>query len=316
MKQKTKAETGTSLGESENHEGMVGLKTLPLVDSKPTSEVFVGRNASDVLCGRGVQVLHHAGNLNLHLAVNEFRAEYLRSRRGRKKEIIETIVKRLKSTGSRFLKTAHSDKTKWVEADETFAYQKVSHVLRGANTGKAVEKIKKQESEITKNQKEHRQQPKQAIASLSTNMSQLSQFASATIMPTSQHRLPLDFSLVQTLLERQLLAEMTGNIAPQPNMANLLRHPNPMVFLPQGRNDNEQLMNIAQPQHPSATQQLMPLQFNATFYHDQFSSLRAQQLSQGVSCHFSAPNQREQDHDLREVAAQKNEVEDGSRYRN
>ncbi|KAL3936623.1 MAG: hypothetical protein SGBAC_008100 [Bacillariaceae sp.] len=182
MKQKSGTEEG-SLDESDHQEGMQAPKTLPLFVSisgaDPHSEVLVERTAGDVLCGRGVQVLHHAGNLQLHLAADEFREEYLSSRRDRKKSIIDTIVNRLKSTGSRFLKTAQADKTKWVEADDTFAYQKVSHVLRGQNTGKAVKKIKKQESEIAKRRIGHTstQQALQGATAASNNTSQLLQVA-------------------------------------------------------------------------------------------------------------------------------------------
>jgi hypothetical protein len=112
--------------------------------SKDDEEITVERTQKDVLCGRGVQVLHHVGNLRLHLAANDFREEYLRSRRNRKKEIIESIVMALKADGSRFLRYSKRYKTKWVEAGDAFAYDKVSHVLRGQNTGKAVRKMKGQ----------------------------------------------------------------------------------------------------------------------------------------------------------------------------
>jgi hypothetical protein len=114
---------------------------VPLA-SKDDEEITVERTQKDVLCGRGVQVLHHLGNLRLHLAANDFSEEYLRSRRDRKKEIIQSIVITLKAAGSRFLRYSKRDKKKWVEAGDGFAYHKVSHVLRGQNTGKAVRKMK------------------------------------------------------------------------------------------------------------------------------------------------------------------------------
>jgi hypothetical protein len=128
-------------GENSNHTKPV---KGPLA-SKDDEEIIVERTQKDVLCGRGVQVLHHVGNLRLHLATNDFREEYLRSRRDRKKEIIESIVMALKSDGSRFLIYSKRDKTKWVEARDGFAYDKVSHVLRGKNTGKAVRKMQGKE---------------------------------------------------------------------------------------------------------------------------------------------------------------------------
>jgi hypothetical protein len=131
----------------QKNEGENSDQTKPVkgsLASKHDEEITVERTQKDVLCGRGVQVLHHVGNLRLHLAANEFREEYLRSRRDRKKEIIESIVITLKSAGSRFLRYSKRDKTKWVEAGDGFAYHKVSHVLRGQNTGKAVRKMKGQ----------------------------------------------------------------------------------------------------------------------------------------------------------------------------
>jgi hypothetical protein len=128
-------------------EGVNSDHTKPvkgLLASKDDEEITVERTQKDVLCGRGVQVLHHVGNLRLHLAANEFREEYLRSRRDRKKEIIESIVITLKAAGSRFLRYSKRYKTKWVEAGDGFAYHKVSHVLRGKNTGKSVRKMKDQ----------------------------------------------------------------------------------------------------------------------------------------------------------------------------
>lgn len=124
--------------------GQASKSNLPLAKqaNEREDEMTIDRTQKDVLCGRGVQVLHHVGNLRLHLAANEFRDEYLRSRRDRKKAIIQTIVMRLKTSGSRFLRYSKNDKTKWVEANDTFAYHKVSHVLRGQNTGKAVRKMK------------------------------------------------------------------------------------------------------------------------------------------------------------------------------
>lgn len=193
-KQPKEAEDGPSDDDPDHHQEDTNEDTSNLslnsasvsMRRSSSSEILVERSARDILCGRGVQVLHHAGNLHLHFAADEFREEYLGSKRDRKREIIETIVKRLKSTGSRFLKTSQTDKTKWVEADDSFSYQKVSHVLRGQNTGKAVKKIKKQEIEIAKERKE------QVIQAAATN--QLSQGSNIAMMPNQ--RLHPDLSLV------------------------------------------------------------------------------------------------------------------------
>lgn len=291
------AEDGRSDASNHQEDADEGSLMLPqnifISRVEPTSEVLVDRNARDVLCGRGVQVLHHAGNLHLHLAADEFREEYLGSRRDRKREIIETIVERLKATGSRFLKTAHLDKTKWVEADDTFAYQKVSHVLRGQNTGKAVKKIKKQESEVAKQKKEH----EEAIQSAAKN--QLSQVANFAMMPQRNLRFdpsmgsqaPLDYTsfeanailqkhniltsrslaslrdanLGMQMLQQQSL-QWTGHqnllqsrllaasaTASQPNLANLLTQPNNSMFLPQRTTNRHHI-------HQQEQQRLMNIQ--------------------------------------------------------
>ena len=99
-------------------------------------ENFVQRTPQDILCGRGVNVLRHLGNLRLHLLAREFQDEYKVSRRDRKQEIVQTIIHRLKASGSRFLTPSKTDKSKWIDADPKFVYTKVSHVLRGLQQDK------------------------------------------------------------------------------------------------------------------------------------------------------------------------------------
>ena len=94
------------------------------------TERIVG-NPRDILCGRGLHILNHHGNLQLHLLVNKYRQSYRQSRRHEKSRIIRTIIRETKSTGARFLKriTGGGDE-RWVEVDDKKAYEKVSHALR------------------------------------------------------------------------------------------------------------------------------------------------------------------------------------------
>jgi hypothetical protein len=94
------------------------------------TERIVG-NPRDIICGRGLHILNHHGNLQLHLLVNKYRQSYRQSRRHEKSRIIRTIIRETKSTGARFLKrvTGAGDE-RWVKVDDKKAYEKVSHALR------------------------------------------------------------------------------------------------------------------------------------------------------------------------------------------
>jgi hypothetical protein len=93
-------------------------------------EGIVG-NPKDILCGRGLHILNHHGNLQLHLLVNKYRQSYRQSRRHEKSRIIRKIIRETKRTGARFLKrvTGAGDE-RWIEVDDKKAYEKVSHALR------------------------------------------------------------------------------------------------------------------------------------------------------------------------------------------
>jgi hypothetical protein len=93
-------------------------------------ERIVG-NPRDILCGRGLHILNHHGNLQLHLLVNKYRQSYRQSRRNEKSRIIRTIIRETKRTGARFLKRiTGAGEERWVEVDDKKAYEKVSHALR------------------------------------------------------------------------------------------------------------------------------------------------------------------------------------------
>jgi hypothetical protein len=93
-------------------------------------ERIVG-NPKDILCGRGLHILNHHGNLQLHLLVNKYRQSYRQARRHEKSGIIRAIIRETQRTGARFLKrvTGAGDE-RWLEVDDKKAYEKVSHALR------------------------------------------------------------------------------------------------------------------------------------------------------------------------------------------
>lgn len=93
-------------------------------------KIVVG-NPKDVLCGRGLHILNHHGNLQLHLLVNKYKKHYQDSRRREKSRIILNIIREIKGTGARFLKRVEGEGSdSWAEVDDKKAYEKVSHALR------------------------------------------------------------------------------------------------------------------------------------------------------------------------------------------
>ena len=93
---------------------------------------IIAANPTDIICGRGFHIVNHRGNLNLHLLVNDYREEYLRSKRTDKTRIIKHVLGELKSNGARFIRKVSNGRTadEWEEVDDETAYKKVSHALR------------------------------------------------------------------------------------------------------------------------------------------------------------------------------------------
>lgn len=89
-------------------------------------------NPRDITCGRGFHIANHRGNLDLHLIVNQYREQYLESIRPEKTKIIKHVLKEIKSTGARFIRSVSdgSNVDTWDEVDYATAYKKVSHALR------------------------------------------------------------------------------------------------------------------------------------------------------------------------------------------
>jgi hypothetical protein len=91
----------------ENREGILHLQqegdnSDTINGNQRHPERIVG-NPRDTLCGRGFHILHHHGNLELHLLVNKYRQSYQQSRRHEKPRI-RTIIRETKRTDARFLK--------------------------------------------------------------------------------------------------------------------------------------------------------------------------------------------------------------------
>mmetsp|Transcript_4592 Transcript_4592/g.10851 ORF Transcript_4592/g.10851 Transcript_4592/m.10851 type:complete len:318 (-) Transcript_4592:587-1540(-) len=93
--------------------------------------VPVSGSPRDIICGRGLHIMNHHGNHNLHVIVDRYRQAYLGSTRKEKAAITRSIVEQLKSTGARFLRRFNDDgDDKWMEVDDKTAYKKVGHALR------------------------------------------------------------------------------------------------------------------------------------------------------------------------------------------
>eukprot|EP00526_Cylindrotheca_closterium_P019485 CAMPEP_0113640304 /NCGR_PEP_ID=MMETSP0017_2-20120614/21152_1 /TAXON_ID=2856 /ORGANISM="Cylindrotheca closterium" /LENGTH=227 /DNA_ID=CAMNT_0000551577 /DNA_START=60 /DNA_END=743 /DNA_ORIENTATION=- /assembly_acc=CAM_ASM_000147 len=100
--------------------------------SAPNNGKAIVAKPGDIICGRGFHIANHRGNLNFHLIVNKYRDEYLSSKRPHKTRITKHVLKEIKASGARFIRSV-SDKNnvdRWEEVDHATAYKKVSHALR------------------------------------------------------------------------------------------------------------------------------------------------------------------------------------------
>ena len=86
---------------------------------------------NDIICGRGLHIMRHHGNLNLHLVVSRHQQAYKTASRKEKAAITRRIVDKIKSTGARFIRRSKQDSDDdWVEVDDDVACKKVGHALR------------------------------------------------------------------------------------------------------------------------------------------------------------------------------------------
>jgi len=88
-------------------------------------------NPQDIICGRGLHIMSHLGNIKLHRIVSRHRQTYQKASRREKAAIAQRIVDEIKSTGSRFIRRAEDGRDdEWVEVDNETSYKKVGHALR------------------------------------------------------------------------------------------------------------------------------------------------------------------------------------------
>lgn len=126
---------GSSSGEAETAAAVIVSASAHRDGTHPaeSDEPLIG-NPRDVLCGRGLHIVNHHGNLQLHLLVNKYRWSYRHSRRQEKSKIIRAIMRETKKSGARFLQRIAAgngnNEDRWVEVDDKKAYEKVSHALR------------------------------------------------------------------------------------------------------------------------------------------------------------------------------------------
>jgi len=107
------------------------------LDRKPTAHPrlraeqgqIVIPQENDVLFGRSRHQKNHAGNQYLRKLCDEQRSVYDFADRDDKTEITRSLVKRIASTGGRFLKFRQSQNA-WVEVSDEEARLKVAHVMR------------------------------------------------------------------------------------------------------------------------------------------------------------------------------------------
>ena len=121
----------------DNH-GSSGTTSVDCSATNASKQTLVPVSGSprDIICGRGLHVMNHNGNFNLHIIVDRHRGVYRASCRKQKAAIIRHIVQQIKSTGARFLRrlNEHTD-GQWAEADDATAYKKVGHALRVKKQG-------------------------------------------------------------------------------------------------------------------------------------------------------------------------------------
>lgn len=102
----------------------------------------------DIICGRGLHITSHLGNIKLHNLVKQHRRKYLHSSRQEKATMIKQIVDEIKSTGSKFIQRVQDGRDdEWMEVDEETAYNKVGHALR-RKPNKKKEKRPRPQSEV------------------------------------------------------------------------------------------------------------------------------------------------------------------------
>jgi hypothetical protein len=114
----------------------------------------------DIMCGRGGAANKH--NSHFRLVVDQYKAEYLKSRKNDKREIAKRIVADISSKGGRFLrKVEEQSGGYWVQLDEKKAIEKTLQALReglevrktsSGSNGSLSKKRKSQKTVVAKNE--------------------------------------------------------------------------------------------------------------------------------------------------------------------
>lgn len=116
--------------------------------------------STDVMCGRGGAANKH--NSHFRLVVDQYKAEYLKSKKNDKREIAKSIVDDISSKGGRFLrKVEEQSGGYWVQLDAKKAIEKTLQALReglevrksnSGSDGSLSKRRKSQKSHVDKNQ--------------------------------------------------------------------------------------------------------------------------------------------------------------------
>jgi hypothetical protein len=93
------------------------------------TDVIIRVLENDVLCGRGGETNHHAGNIQYRLLVKACQPSYIAAKRRDKPKIAEKIVRTVRKLGGRFLKKNPETNT-WRDVGNGKAREKTSQALR------------------------------------------------------------------------------------------------------------------------------------------------------------------------------------------
>jgi hypothetical protein len=117
-------------------EGVEHAVSETSADANESSRIISSssRTPQDILCGRGMPFQSYPGNIAMHDVVNLHKDEYIACRRSDKPRVIKKIIQTLKDSGARFIKPYgefnSNENDRWVEVDDQYVYDKISHVMR------------------------------------------------------------------------------------------------------------------------------------------------------------------------------------------
>jgi hypothetical protein len=103
------------------------IKEAPPVPK--STDVIIRVLENDVLCGRGGETNHHAGNIQYRQLVKACQPSYIAAKRRDKPKIAEKIVRTVRKLGGRFLKKNPETNT-WRDVGNGKAREKTSQALR------------------------------------------------------------------------------------------------------------------------------------------------------------------------------------------